>query len=110
MGLIVRSVRSSVGREVWWLLASVAFVIFVSTVNVTTYLGSRGRGRVKVWTIWRDVTTDLPGGNSTAVTAGYLIIVTVFVVGSFLALWLTLSADDSAFSSQGVLPAPPHPS
>lgn len=84
--------RVVIGREIWCVVLLVAFAVFVSTTYVTTYLGSRGRGRSQVWAIWRDLTTDLPGGSSDLIKVGYLLIVALFLVSCFFGLWLSLGA------------------
>jgi hypothetical protein len=88
-----RNWRTNIGREIWWVALAITFVIFVSTAHVQTYLGWRGRGRAKVWDIWRDLTTDLPGGRSDLVKVAYVLIVVVFVASCFAGLWLALNAD-----------------
>jgi hypothetical protein len=98
MGVMTRSGRNTTAREIWSAALFVAFLVFVSTTHVTTYLGARGRGRAKIWDIWRDLTTDLPGGGSDLVKVGYVLVVAVFVVSCFAGLWLTLSGESTGES------------
>jgi hypothetical protein len=88
--------RSSFGRQMWWLILTIAFVVFVFVGRVRAFRGAEDRERVGVWDVWRDLRHDLPAVGAPGVaSAGYLVTLVVFVVGSLIALWLALAADGS---------------
>jgi hypothetical protein len=88
-------------REVWWLVLTVAFVLFVTTARVSVYRGIEGWSRAGVWSVWRRLAGDLPEVIAPSfVRAGYVVAAAVFIVGCLTALWLALAADCSDESAE----------
>jgi hypothetical protein len=86
--------RGHVARELWWLVLTVVFAVFIATANVETYRGVEGRGSARVWDLWRRLAGELPDvGSSALVPATYLLTIVVFLVGILSALWLSLSTE-----------------
>ena len=87
--------RTTLARELWWAGLVIALAVFMAAGRVSTYLGSEGRGRANVWDVWRHLAGSLPGGDSGAVRAGYVLVLLLFAGGSLSALWFALAADGS---------------
>jgi hypothetical protein len=89
------SPRSSIPAEIVWFILLLAFVIFVSAVRVMTFRNYFNRGRGYLWENYRELRHVLPGGDSALMWVIYFGILSVFLIGSAMLLWLALKPANS---------------
>ena len=78
---------------VTWLVAIVAFALFIGFGSVTVEAGARPGRSLRVVEVWRRFLADLPeSGHATLLRLVVLGTVAALLVGSALGLWLAVNA------------------